>query len=34
MATIDQYSAHIGLDWADKKHDAIYNLKTVNVFSM
>ena len=28
MATIDQYSAQIGLDWADKKHDVCIQFKS------
>lgn len=27
MTTINQYSAHVGLDWADKKHDVCVQLK-------
>ncbi len=27
MTTINQYSVHVGLDWADKKHDVRVQLK-------
>lgn len=27
MTAIDQFAAHIGLDWADKKHDVCIQFK-------
>lgn len=27
MTAVDQFAAHVGLDWADKKHDACVQLK-------
>lgn len=34
MTAIDQFAAHVGLDWADKKHDVCVSLKTVSAHSM
>lgn len=27
MTAIDQFAAHVGLDWADKKHDVCVQFK-------
>lgn len=34
MTAKDQFAAHVGLDWADKKHDVCVQFKTVIAYFM
>ncbi len=34
MTATNQFAAHVGLDWADKKTLSVFSSKTVNAYSM
>lgn len=34
MTAIDQFVAHVGLDWTDKKHDVIRTARTRKISSI
>lgn len=34
MTVANQFAVHVGLDWADKKHDVCVQFKTVNACTM